>query len=102
MKQWKEFETCEARGVSMSAWPLKIFHIKVREVLQTGGRPARKADKLTAVSRSSRENVGASTSHNPMGVHGLLQGYFINSYERWLNSDNHKNFKFYNEDIDVV
>jgi hypothetical protein len=22
-----------------------------------------------------RENVGASTSHNPMGLHGLLQGY---------------------------
>jgi hypothetical protein len=22
------------------------------------------------------ENVGASTSHKPMGLHGLLQGYF--------------------------
>jgi hypothetical protein len=22
----------------------------------------------------SRENVGASTSHNPVGLHGLLQG----------------------------
>jgi hypothetical protein len=39
-------------------------------------RPARKADNLTApsVSRLSRENVGAATSHNPMGPHGLLQG----------------------------
>jgi hypothetical protein len=27
------------------------------------------------VSRLSRENVGASTSHNSMGLHGLLQGY---------------------------
>jgi hypothetical protein len=27
-----------------------------------------------SVSRLSRENVGASTSHNPMGLHGLLQG----------------------------
>jgi hypothetical protein len=34
------------------------------------GRPARKVDNLTA----SKENVGASTSHNPMGLHGLLQG----------------------------
>jgi hypothetical protein len=38
------------------------------------GRPALKADKLTAIS-SMREDVGASTSHNPMGLHGLLQGY---------------------------
>jgi hypothetical protein len=27
-----------------------------------------------SVSRQSRQNVGASTSHNPMGLHGLLQG----------------------------
>jgi hypothetical protein len=27
-----------------------------------------------SVSGLSRENVGASTSHNPMGLHGLLQG----------------------------
>jgi hypothetical protein len=26
-----------------------------------------------SVSRLSRQNVGASTSHNPMGFHGLLQ-----------------------------
>jgi hypothetical protein len=31
----------------------------------------RKADKLTA---DCLENVGASTSHNHMGLHGLLQG----------------------------
>jgi hypothetical protein len=32
-----------------------------------------------SVSQLSRENVGASTSHNPMGLHGLLQGqlYFL-------------------------
>jgi hypothetical protein len=30
---------------------------------------------LSSVSRLSRQNVGASTSHNPMGLHGLLQGY---------------------------
>jgi hypothetical protein len=32
------------------------------------GRPVRKIDNLTAIC----ENVGASTSHNPMGFHGLL------------------------------
>jgi hypothetical protein len=38
-------------------------------------RPARKADPLPpSVSRLSRETVGASTSHNPMVLHGLLQG----------------------------
>jgi hypothetical protein len=29
-----------------------------------------------SVSRLSRENGGTSTSHSPMGLHGLLQGYF--------------------------
>jgi hypothetical protein len=33
------------------------------------GRPERKADNLT----DCVENVGASTSHNPMRLHGLLQ-----------------------------
>jgi hypothetical protein len=38
-------------------------------------RPARKTDNLKpSVSRLSTENVGASTFHNPMGLHGLLQG----------------------------
>jgi hypothetical protein len=34
------------------------------------GRPARGADNLTAI---CLENGGASTSHNSMGLHGLLQ-----------------------------
>jgi hypothetical protein len=28
----------------------------------------------------SLDNVGASTSHNPMGLHGLLQGYLHFTY----------------------
>jgi hypothetical protein len=36
------------------------------------GRPVRKAD-LTDIC-DCLENVGTSTSHNPMGLHGLLQG----------------------------
>jgi hypothetical protein len=35
-------------------------------------RPVRKADNVTAISEPIV--VGASTSHNPMGLHGLLQG----------------------------
>jgi hypothetical protein len=38
-------------------------------------RPERKADNLRPyVNRLCRENMGASTSHNPMGLHDLLQG----------------------------
>jgi hypothetical protein len=38
-------------------------------------RPKRKADNLAAIFRADcLENVGASTSHNPMGLHGMLQG----------------------------
>jgi hypothetical protein len=35
------------------------------------GRPARKADNLTAI---CLDNVGPSTSHNPVDLHGLLRG----------------------------
>jgi hypothetical protein len=39
------------------------------------GRPARKAGNLTAICEPIVwENVGASASHNTMGLHGLLQG----------------------------
>jgi hypothetical protein len=39
-----------------------------------GGRRVRLTTLPPSVSQLSRENVGASTSHNPMGLHGLLQG----------------------------
>jgi hypothetical protein len=40
------------------------------------GLPAHRPDNLTAICEPivDRQNVGASTSHNPMGVRGLLQG----------------------------
>jgi hypothetical protein len=38
------------------------------------GRCVRLTTSPPSVSPLSRENVGASTSHNPMGLHGLLQG----------------------------
>jgi hypothetical protein len=38
-----------------------------------GGRRVRLSSS-PSVSRMSRENMGSSTSHNPMGLHGLLQG----------------------------
>jgi hypothetical protein len=39
-------------------------------------RQARKADNLTAICKpiDCLENMGASTCHNPMGHHSLLQG----------------------------
>jgi hypothetical protein len=38
------------------------------------GRPARKADNLTAICQPiGLWNVGASTFHNTMDLHGLLQ-----------------------------
>jgi hypothetical protein len=40
-----------------------------------GGRRIRLTTSPPSVSRLCRENVGASTTHKPMGLHGLLQGY---------------------------
>jgi hypothetical protein len=37
------------------------------------GRSAHKAD-LTAIYELTLDKMGASTSHNPMGLHVLLQG----------------------------
>jgi hypothetical protein len=39
-----------------------------------GGRRVRLTTSPPCVSRLSRENVGASTYHNPMGLRGLLEG----------------------------
>jgi hypothetical protein len=37
-----------------------------------GGRRVMPTTLPSCMSRLSRENVGASTSHNPLGLHGLL------------------------------
>jgi hypothetical protein len=39
-----------------------------------GGLNIRLTNLTPSVSQLSRENVGASTSHNAMGLHSLLQG----------------------------
>jgi hypothetical protein len=39
-----------------------------------GGRRVKLTTSPPSVSRFYLENVGNSTSHNPIGVHGLLQG----------------------------
>jgi hypothetical protein len=51
-----------------SAQPLT--EISTRNLSGGIWRPARKGDNLIA---NCLENVGASTSHNPTGFHGLLQ-----------------------------
>jgi hypothetical protein len=39
-----------------------------------GGRRVELTTLPPSVSRLPRQNMGASTSHNPMDLHGLLQG----------------------------
>jgi hypothetical protein len=51
-----------------------LTEMSARNLPGGNGRPARKADNLTAICEPTVwESVGASTSHNPMGLHGLLQ-----------------------------
>jgi hypothetical protein len=55
-----------------------LTEMSTRKLPGGKGRPARKVTTLLpSVSRLSRENVGASTSDNPMGLHSLLQGQLL-------------------------
>jgi hypothetical protein len=56
-----------------STQPLTEMRTRNLPVGVKGGRRVRLTSQ-PSVSQLSRENVGASTSHNPMGLHGLLQG----------------------------
>jgi hypothetical protein len=52
-----------------------LTEMSTRNIPGSKGRPAREADNLLRdLCADCLENVGASTSHNPMGLHGLLQG----------------------------
>jgi hypothetical protein len=60
-------------------WPWNRRSLKQKWVPEIflglkGGRCVRLTTLPTSVSRLSRENVGTSTSHNPMGLRDLLQG----------------------------
>jgi hypothetical protein len=66
-----------------------------------GGRRVRLATLPPSVSRLSRENLGIPTSHNPMGLHGLLKGQLYLLHE-WIifnkniarnNSGKHSSFE---------
>jgi hypothetical protein len=54
-------------------------------VLGSGERPTRNSDNLTKICEPIvLDNVGSSTFHNPIGLHGLLQGqlyYFYLNYK---------------------
>jgi hypothetical protein len=52
-----------------------LTEMSTRNLPQGKGRLALKAGNLTAICQADcLENVGASTSHNPMDLHGLLEG----------------------------
>jgi hypothetical protein len=52
-----------------------LTEMSTRNLPGDKGLPARGADNLTAICEPIvLGNVGASTSHNRMGLHGLLQG----------------------------
>jgi hypothetical protein len=51
-----------------------LTEMSTRNLPEGKGRPARKADNLIANWADCLGNVGALKSHNPMGLHGLLQG----------------------------
>jgi hypothetical protein len=56
-----------------STQPLTEISTRISPVAGEGGRRVRLTTLPPSVSRLSSEIVGTSTSHNPMGLHGLLQ-----------------------------
>jgi hypothetical protein len=69
-------------------WRIILKSIMEKEVIGVcgvNGQYVRKADNFTATCKPivCLHNVGASTSHNRMGLHGLLQGQlYLYSLER--------------------
>jgi hypothetical protein len=66
--------------LSAAPWPWGWLSLKQNWVPGTllgvkGGRRVRLTILPPSVSQLARENVGASTSQNPMGLCGLLQGF---------------------------
>jgi hypothetical protein len=52
-----------------------LTEMSTRKIPGGKGRPVHKADNVTAICEPNcLENVGASTSYNPMDLHGLLHG----------------------------
>jgi hypothetical protein len=49
-------------------------NIKIIVFLGSKVRQVRKADNLTTIWADCLDNVGSLTSHNPIGLHGLLWG----------------------------
>jgi hypothetical protein len=52
-----------------------LTEMSTRNIPGGEGRPAHKADLTAICEPIVYKNVGTSTSHSPMGLHGPLQGY---------------------------
>jgi hypothetical protein len=65
---------------TMTLWLTQpLTELYIRNLPGSKGRPTRKPDNPTAMCRADfLENVEASASHNPMDLHGLLQGWLCN------------------------
>jgi hypothetical protein len=53
-----------------------LTEMSAKNLPEGKGRPARRADNLAPSVRRISENVGASTSRNPKGLHGLYGDNF--------------------------
>jgi hypothetical protein len=53
-----------------------LTEMSTRDIPEGKKRPARRADNSPAICERMSENVGASTSRNPKGLHGLYRDNF--------------------------
>jgi hypothetical protein len=77
VQKWSKADLIDFRIVILYMNSIPAFYLILRYNTPwgvKGGWRVRLTTLPPSVSRLSREDVGASMSHNPMGLHGPLQG----------------------------
>jgi hypothetical protein len=91
------FNRSKPSSRTIALWSTQpLAEMRTRNFTGCKGRPASKADNLTAICEPiCLENLEASMTHNPMGPHGLLKGLlYLYHTSHTFHTSLEKNFSF--------